>query len=106
MKVDLKRALLNPRMFNLYVKEWYGRRVCEGYKAGAAALLSGGIVLLMLNDPEFVASMAPLVKWGMITVPGAFLIYSIAALFFPSTLFWLSHQREDVERALAEKKYL
>lgn len=105
MKIDLKKALLDPKMFNLYVKEWYGRRVCEGYKAGAAALISGGIVVLMLNDPEFVASVAPLVKWGMITVPAAFSIYSIAALFFPYSLFWLSHQQEDVKRALAEKKY-
>lgn len=105
MKVNLRVALQNPKMFNLYVKEWYGRRVCEGYKAGAAALVSGGIVALMLNDAEFVASMAPLVKWGMIAVPAAFSIYSIAALFFPSTLFWLTHQREDVERALAEKKH-
>ncbi|MCA0964604.1 hypothetical protein [Salipiger bermudensis] len=105
MRVTLRMALRNPKLFNLYVKEWYGRRVCEGYKAGAAAVLSGGIVALMLNDAEFVASTAPVVTWGMMTVPAAFSFYSVVAIFFPSVLFWLSHQREDVERALADRKY-
>ncbi|TQS70754.1 hypothetical protein ERN12_12850 [Rhodobacteraceae bacterium] len=104
MKVNLRMALQNRKMFNLYVKEWYGRRVCEGYKAGAAALLSGGIVVLMLKDAEFAASMAPVVKWGMIAVPAAFSIYSITAIFFPAALFWLTHQREDIKRALDDKK--
>ena len=104
MRVSLKRALQNPKLFNLYVDEWYAKRVCEGYKAGVAALVSGGIVALMLNDAEFAASMAPLVRWGMIAVPTAFSAYSIIAILFPSALFWLYHQREDIERALADKK--
>ncbi|BAQ70189.1 L-arabinose transport protein [Rhodovulum sulfidophilum] len=105
MRVNLRMALLNPKMFNLYVKEWHGRRVCEGYKSGVAALVAGGIVVLMLNDAEFAASMAPLVKWGMIAVPAGFSIYGIMAIFFPSALFWLTHQHEDVKRALADKRH-
>ncbi|MBQ2262464.1 MAG: hypothetical protein II336_13965 [Loktanella sp.] len=105
MRVDLKTALRHPHMFKLYVKEWYGRRVCEGYKAGGAGFIAGGIVWLMLNDPEFAASMAPFVKWGMISVPISFALYSIIAIFFPSFLFWITHQRDDVERALTEKKH-
>ncbi|WP_237400428.1 hypothetical protein, partial [Rhodovulum sulfidophilum] len=58
-----------------------------------------------LNDAEFAASMAPLVKWGMIAVPAGFSIYSIMAIFFPSALFWLTHQHEHVKRALADKRH-
>lgn len=104
MRVDLKTAIKRPHMFKLYVKEWYARRRCEGFQAGGVGLVSGGIVYLMLNAPDFLATLSPLIVWAMIAVPVVFLGYGIIALCFPFILFRLTHGKTDIETAMGAKK--